>query len=107
MAPGRDSVEDCGSTLNQHWVNATFLRKVYRKHSDGLVLGQSRRRLTGIEQAMGYDAGPTLIQNSVGGPISSVRGSLHRRQVLDVCWPATAIVVEGIHVDNIFEFDSD
>ena len=39
----RTSVEDCGSTLKQHWVNATCLRKVYSRPSDGLVLGQCRR----------------------------------------------------------------
>ena len=46
----RASVEDCGSTLKQHFVNNTCLRKVYS--SDGLVLGQRHRRLTGIEPAM-------------------------------------------------------
>ena len=54
----RASVEDCGSTLKQLWVNATCLRKVYSRPSDGLVLGQRRRRLIGIEPAMGCDAGP-------------------------------------------------
>ena len=39
------SVEDSGSTLKQHWVTATCLRKVYSRPSDGLVLGQRRRRL--------------------------------------------------------------
>ena len=68
----RASVEDCGSTLQQHWVNATCLRKVYNRPSDGLVLGQRRRRLTGIEPAMGCDAGPTLNRNLVGRPTSSV-----------------------------------
>ena len=33
--------------------------------SDGSVLGQRRRRLTGIEQAMGCKAGPTLNRNLV------------------------------------------
>ena len=41
----------------QHWVNVTCLRKLYNRPSDELVLGQRRRRLTGIEQAMGCDAG--------------------------------------------------
>ena len=45
----RISVEDCGSTLTEHWVNVTCLRKVYSRPSDGLVLIQRRRRLTGIE----------------------------------------------------------
>ena len=43
--------------------------------SDGLVLGQRRRRLTGIESAMGYDAGPTLNRNLVGRLTCSVRGT--------------------------------
>ena len=55
----RASVEDCGSTLKQHWVDATCLRKVYSRSSDGLVLGQRRRRFTDIEPAMRCDAGPT------------------------------------------------
>ena len=50
--------------------------------SDGLVLGQRRRQLTGIEPAMGCDAGPTLNRNLVGGRTSSVRatslGSIER-----------------------------
>ena len=39
------SVKDCGSTLIQHWVNATGLFKVYSRRGDILVLGQRRRRL--------------------------------------------------------------
>ena len=61
------------STLKQHWVNATCLRKVHSRPSDRLVLGQRHRRLTGIEPAMGCDAGPTLNRNVVGRPTSSVR----------------------------------
>ena len=61
----RVSVEDCGSTLKQHWVNTTCLREVYSRPSDGLVLSQRRRQLTGIE-------------------------------------PAPSMVVEGIHVEDIF-----
>ena len=60
-------------TLKQHWVNATCLPKVYSRPSDGLVLGQRRRRLTGIEPANGCDAGLTLKQNLVGRPTSSVQ----------------------------------
>ena len=71
----RASVEDCGLTLKQHWVNATCLRKVDRRSSDGLVLGQRRRRLNGIEPAMGCDACPTLNRNLGGRPTSSVRGT--------------------------------
>ena len=62
----RASVEDCGSTLKHHWVKATGLRKVYSRPSDGLVLGQRLRRLTGFDPAMGCDAGPTLNRNLVG-----------------------------------------
>ena len=70
------SVEDCGSTLKQHWLNATCLRTVYNRPGDRLVLGQRRRRLTGIEPAMACDAGPTLNRNLVGRPTSSVRDTL-------------------------------
>ena len=75
------------------------LRKVYNRPCDRLVLGQRRRRLTGIEPAMGCNAGPTLNRNLVGRPTSSVSG--HRRQVLNECWPAPAMVVEVIHVEDI------
>ena len=75
--------------------------KVYSRPSDGLVFGQRRRRLTGIEPAMGCDAGPTLNRNLMGRHTSAVY-EVHRRQVLDECWPAPAMVVEGIHVEDIF-----
>ena len=65
----RASVEDCGSTLKQH------LSKVYSRPSDRLVLDRRRRRLTGIEPAMGCDAGPTLNRNLVGRPTSFVSGT--------------------------------
>ena len=93
----RASFEDCGSTLQQHWVNAPCLREVYSRPSDGLVLGQHRKRLTGIEPAIGCDAGPTLNRHLVGRSTSSVRGTSYR-QVLNECWPAPAMVVEGIYV---------
>ena len=48
------------TAVEQHWVNSTCLFEVYSRHSDGLVLGQRRRRLTGIELAMGCEAGRTL-----------------------------------------------
>ena len=68
--------------------------------NDGLVLGQRRRRLSSIEPAMGCDAGPTLSRDLVGSPVYEV----HRGQVLNECWPALAMVVEGIglHVEDIF-----
>ena len=31
---------------------------------------------------------------------------VHRRQVLNECWPAPAMVVEGVHVEDIFELVS-
>ena len=61
--------------IETHWVNATCLREVYSRRSDKLILGQRRRRLTGIEPAMSCDAGQPLNQNLVGGPTSSVRGT--------------------------------
>ena len=58
-----------------HWVNDKCLRKVYNRSSDGLVLGQRRSRLIGIEPAMGCDAGPTLNRSLEGRPTSSVPGT--------------------------------
>ena len=54
---------------------STRCHKVYSRHSVGVVLGQRRRQLTGIELAMGCDAGPTLHRNRVGRPTSCVRGT--------------------------------
>ena len=53
---------------------------------------------------MGCDAGPTFNRNLGGRLTSSVE--VHRRQVLNKCWPALAMVVEEIHVEDIFEFVS-
>ena len=53
-------------------INATCLRKVYNRPSDRLVLGQRHRRSTGIEPAIGCDAGPTLNGNLVGRPAISM-----------------------------------
>ena len=72
----RASVEDCGSTLKQHWVNAMCLRKVYSRPSDGLVLGQRRRLLTGNEPAMD-EQGRSILEHSWY--------EVHRRQVLNEC----------------------
>ena len=49
--------------------------KVYSRPSDGLVLGQYRRLLSGIEPAMGCDAGSTLNRDLVGRPTSFVQGT--------------------------------
>ena len=77
----RASVEDCESTLKQHSLNATFLRKVYNRPGDRLMSGKRRRRLTGIKTAMGCNAGPTLNRTLVCRPTSSVPGTC--RQVLN------------------------
>ena len=53
-------------------------RKVYSRQSVGLVLGQHRRRLIGIEPAMGCDTDPTLKQIWVGGPTSYVLSTSSR-----------------------------
>ena len=78
-----------------------FLRKVYSRPCDGLMLSQCRRRLTGLEPAMGCDA---LAQHWTG--IWSVglhpQYEVHCRQVLNECWPPPAMVVEEIHVEDIF-----
>ena len=47
---------------------------------------------------MGYDAGPTLNRNLVGRPTC--------RQVLNESRPVPAMVVEGIHVEDISELVS-
>ena len=83
-----------------------------RRPGNILVLGQRHRQLTDIEPAMGCNAGPTLNRGLVGRPTSSVRSwrhllspwyDVHRRQLLNECWPAPAMLVEGIHVEDIFE----
>ena len=49
------------------WVDIeTVLGECHNRPSDGLVLGQRRGRLTGIEPPMGYDAGLTLNRHLVG-----------------------------------------
>ena len=86
--------------------------RVYSVYS--AVLGQRRRWLTGIEPAMGCSAGPTLNQNLVGRPTSSVSGQelygqelykvlnqVHCRQVFNECWPTPVMVVEVIHLKDI------
>ena len=88
------SVEVCGSTLKQHWLNVTCLRKVYNRPGDILVFGQRRRQLTGIEPAMGCNARWVDLH-----PLYEV----FRRQILNECWPAPAMVVKGIHIKDIFE----
>ena len=55
------------------------------------MLGQRRRRLTGIEPAIGSNAGPTLNRNLVDRPTSSLMND-----------GRMAMVVEGIHVEDIF-----
>ena len=82
----RASVEDCGSTLKEHWLNDTCLRKVYNRSRDRLMLGQPRRRIWWV--------GPH--------PLYEVQC----RQLLNECWPAPAMVVEGIHMEYIFELVS-
>ena len=94
----RTSFLDCGSTLKQHWVNSTCLRKVYSRPSDGLMLGQRRRPLN--QQWTVTLAQHTFNRNLVGGLHRLYE--VHRSQVLNEYWPAPAMVVEGIHVEDIF-----
>ena len=87
------------------WVNIETvliecLGRVFNRPGDRIVLGQRRRRLTGIEPEMGYNAGPTLNRNLVGIGLHPLY-QVHRRQVLNTCWPALAMVVEVIHVEDI------
>ena len=56
-------------------VECHVFAQIIQQPGDVLVLGQRRRRLTGIEPAMGCNAGPTLKRNLVGRPTSSVRGT--------------------------------
>ena len=58
------------------WVNietALCECHVYSRPGDRFMLGQRRRRLTGIEPAIGCNAGPTLYRNLLDRPTSSVR----------------------------------
>ena len=94
-------VEGCSSTLKQQSIHQTQC---------WISVGPASRRLTGIGSAMGYDAGPTLNQNWVGRPISCTYVCKEMRQpdslkiqVLNRCWPAPAMVVEGIHIEDIFK----
>ena len=91
------------------WVNIeTALDEchVYSKPGDRLVLGQRGRQLTGIEPTMGCNADPTLNRN-LGVGLHHLY-EVHRRQVLNACWPVPAmvLVVEGKHVEDIFELVS-
>ena len=75
-----------------------YWRKVYSRPSVRLLLGKRGRRLTGIDPAMGCDAGQTFNRNWVCRPTSSVL----RSDALNGCWPAPAMVVEEIHVEGMF-----
>ena len=95
----RASVEYCGSRLKQYCLNDTCLHKIYNRPGDSLVLGQRRRRLTVIEPAMGCNAGPT--PNRIWWVGLHPLYQVHRRQVLNECWPAPMMAVEVIHVEDI------
>ena len=96
----RASIKDCGSTFKQYWVNATCLREVYSRPSDGLVL------VSVVEDwpALNQHWATTLAQHwtSIWWVALHPLYEVHRRQVLNECWPAPANVMEGIHVENIF-----
>ena len=93
-------------------------------HNFVSMLNQRRILLTGIEPAMGCDAGPTLNRNWVGlhcvyeiiyvyndlsinvtvrSGVKKTHGSTFHWQVLHGCWPIPAMVVEGIglHAEDI------
>ena len=63
--------------------------------ADPVMLGQRCRQLTGNEPATGCDAGPTL--NGIWWVSLHPLYGVHRRQILNECWPEPAMVVEGIH----------
>ena len=102
MQPSENTIQSTNATndvsLKQHWLNVTCLRKVYNRPGYRLVLGQRRGRFTGTDLTMGCNAGPILNRNLVGSVTSSVPGTSYR-QVLNECWTAPAMVVEGIHVE--------
>ena len=77
-------------------------RKVYSRTSVGLVLGQRRGRLTGIDPAMVCNGDSTLNEMPLYDLEVHRRDTRQVRQVLNECWPAQAIVVEGMHVEDIF-----
>ena len=64
------------------WVNIEtalgechVLAQSIHQTNGGFVLAQRRRQLTGIDPAMGCDAGPTWNRNLVRRPTSSVQGT--------------------------------
>ena len=63
---------DIETALGECYVFAQSIQQT----RDRLMLGQRHRRLTGIEPAMGFNAGPAMNWNLVGRPTSSVRGTL-------------------------------
>ena len=78
VGPASKKWVNIGTALGECHVFADMLR-VHSGPRVGLVLGQRRRRLTGIEPAMSCcEAGPTLNRNLVGRPISCVQGILQQ-----------------------------
>ena len=66
------------------------------------VLGERRRQLTGIEPAMGCGRRWPNIESEFGGLGLHPLYEVHHRQVLNECWLAPTMVVEEIHVEDIF-----
>ena len=111
MQQTENTVQSPTGQRRRLWVNIettlvechVFVQSIqHTRPGDRILLGQPRRRLTGIEPAMGCNAGLTLSRNFVGIDLHHLY-EVHRRQVLNECWPTLAMVVEGIHVKDIFE----
>ena len=67
----------CGKRLT--FLYAVLVKNTGQSPNSVSMLGQRRIRLTSIETAMGYDAGPTLNRYWVGRPAMCVRGTWYRR----------------------------
>ena len=92
-----------GVNIEAALVECHVFARSMQQTCDRLMLDQLRRRLTGIEPAMGLNAQHYTGIWWVGlHPLYEV----HRRQIVNSCWPAPAMVVEGIHVEDIYELVS-
>ena len=89
-------VEYVGPKLKKYWGNGTCLLgcfcQEYSRPSVRVVLGQLRRRFVGIESAMGHELGLHL----------ETCGRTIHWQVLNGCWLAPVMVMEGIHLSPWF-----
>ena len=90
--------------LFQFWTIVEFWVNFERTEVNATCL--RRRRLTGIEPAIGCDTGPTLNRNLLGRPTSRICTRYIVGKYSNASWPAPAMLVEGIHVADIFQLIS-